>query len=328
MDHFTAHRLRFQCRAIDIVELNEHKGSAIRGAFFRALMAAFCLSPLKAAGQPLPLCAECPFLHTCPVAFLVSTMNPESDYGVTVPRPYTVQPPLGSQTRYEPGEPLAFGLTLYARAMNLFPYVILAARRFEQDGIGRKVAENRHRRGRLAVQAIWAENPLTGERQPVLRQGETLVSVPNLPICDAHIRQESARRAGGGARLVVEFRTPTRLVAQKELVKKPLFKPLFQRLLERLEALCREFTAAPLQADFRELVRRAEGVRLVDDGTHWVELRSYSTRLQRATPIGGFVGHAVYECADWSPFLPYLLWAQFTHVGKDAVKGNGWLVVH
>jgi hypothetical protein len=26
---------------------------------------------------------------------------------------------------------------------------------------------------------------------------------------------------------------------------------------------------------------------------------------------------------DWSPFLPYLIWGQFTHVGKDATKGNG-----
>jgi len=70
----------------------------------------------------------------------------------------------------------------------------------------------------------------------------------------------------------------------------------------------------------------ARAVRLVEDGTRWVELESYSTRQRRATPISGFVGRAVYE-GDLGPFLPWLVWGQFVHVGKDAVKGNGWYVV-
>ena len=37
MEHFTAHRLRFECEVITPLRLNEHTGSAIRGAFFHAL---------------------------------------------------------------------------------------------------------------------------------------------------------------------------------------------------------------------------------------------------------------------------------------------------
>ena len=65
----------------------------------------------------------------------------------------------------------------------------------------------------------------------------------------------------------------------------------------------------------------------VRDDTRWVELRSYSTRQRRATPIGGLMGRITLACDDWRPFLPWLLWGQFTHVGKDAVKGNGWYVI-
>jgi hypothetical protein len=62
------------------------------------------------------------------------------------------------------------------------------------------------------------------------------------------------------------------------------------------------------------------------DRTHWVHLESYSTRQRRATPIGGLVGAAVYE-GDLAPFRPWLVWGQFTHVGKNAVKGDGWMRV-
>jgi len=67
---------------------------------------------------------------------------------------------------------------------------------------------------------------------------------------------------------------------------------------------------------------KAEAMRVVRDETRWVELESYSTRLGRATPIGGLVGRVTFE-GDLAPFWSWLMWGQFTHVGKDAVKGNG-----
>jgi hypothetical protein len=72
------------------------------------------------------------------------------------------------------------------------------------------------------------------------------------------------------------------------------------------------------------LVRSAAAVRTVAEETRWVELRSYSTRQRRATPIGGLVGSVAFSTDDWRPYLPWLVWGQFTHVGKDAVKGDGW----
>jgi len=131
MHAFTAHRLRFVTEVRTPVELNEHQGSAIRGALYHALLDRFCTN------REAPECALCPLAAACPVAFLVSTMRPESDRGRDIPRPFTVQPPLPGSGhpvegedrlffRYEAGEPLEFGLTLYARAMQLFPYVVLA----------------------------------------------------------------------------------------------------------------------------------------------------------------------------------------------------------
>ncbi len=327
MEHFTAHRLRFECKVVTPLRLNEHTGSAIRGAFFHALWNQFCMN------HDAPGCPACPLVATCPVAFLVSTLDPKSDRGANVPRPYTVQPPLvplpqaplprgeGSRakTDYAPGETLTFGLTMYARALNLFPYVVLAVQRLENGGLGKRVPENGGRRGQFRVRRVWAENPLTGECREVLRQGETMVQVPDVPITNNQI---SNFKLSNG-HVTLELLTPLRLVDNTKLVQQIAFRPLIQRLHGRLKQLTAEYSDTPLDFDLRQVMAQAEAVRVARDETCWVELESYSTRLGRSTPLGGLTGRVTFE-GDLTPFWNWLVWGQFTHVGKDAVKGNGW----
>ncbi len=333
MHHFTAHRLRFVAEVQSTVELNEHQGSAIRGALFHALRNRFC------GNREVEECAACLLVATCPVAFLVSTLDPQSDRGRDIPRPFTIQPPLpGSGQpreqgdrlffRYEAGESLEFGLTLYAQALQLFPYVVLAVNEFERGGIGRKTRQEdgRWRRGRLAVREIRAENPLTGERQPVLHAGDKMVQVPDIPITHQQITDYVLRITHHVPRLTLHFLTPTRIVERGHLLKPETFhfRPLFQRLMERLEALSRAFCDTPLVFDDpKGLIAAADRVRVVENHLHWEEVRSYSTRRRAESPISGIIGRVVLEADDWSPFLPWLIWGQFTQVGKDAVKGNG-----
>lgn len=124
----------------------------------------------------------------------------------------------------------------------------------------------------------------------------------------------------------LRFLTPTRLVEGGQLVKPHQFrfKPLFQRLLDRLEALSRDFSDTKLSVDFPGLVAASERVRVVDNWLWWEELRSYSTRRRSDSPTSGLRGTVFLETDDWSPFLVWLVWGQFTQVGKDATKGNGW----
>jgi hypothetical protein len=337
MHNFTAHRLTFVTEAQSLVELNEHQGAAIRGSLFHALRNRFC------ANREAPECAVCPIVATCPVAFLVSTLDPNSDRGRDIPRPFTVQPPLPGQGgrpaslpdgrrvfRYAPGDRFTFGLTLYAQALQLLPYVILTVHEFERGGIGRRTrqTDGRWRRGTVAVREVWAENPLTGERQPVMRADERLVQVPNVPIThDQVLAHDGWRMANDhGGRVRIHFLTPTRLIYRKRLLKPETFsfQVFFQRLMDRLEAISRAFSDTPLVFDDpKGLIADAGRVQVVENRLRWEELASYSTRQRRATPIGGLLGDAVLEAEDWSPFWPWLVWGQFTQVGKDVVKGNG-----
>ncbi|MEA3338741.1 MAG: CRISPR system precrRNA processing endoribonuclease RAMP protein Cas6 [Chloroflexota bacterium] len=336
MQNFTAHRLRFITEVQSTIELNEHQGSAIRGALFHAMRRRFC------GNREADGCAACPLVAACPVATLVSTLKPGSVRGRDVPRPFTVQPPLPGEGghpveddrgrlffHYRPGERFEFGLTLYAQALQLFPYVVLTTKTFEDEGIGRRVKRDggHWRRGTLTIQEVWAENPLTGERQPVIESGGDVVQVPDTPITHEQVCEWANGRMNEwmNGRMAIRFLTPTRIIEHGRLVKPHTFrfKPLFQRLLDRLESLSRDFSDTRLEVDFSALVKAAEDVRVVDNRLRWEELRSYSTRQRRDTPTSGLLGTVVLETDDWSPFLCWLAWGQFAHVGKDAVKGNG-----
>jgi hypothetical protein len=318
MDNFTAHQLHFTCEVQTPILLNEHQGSAIRGALFHALRNQFCFN------KKAKTCGECAVWATCPICFLVATRNPQSRRGADVPRPYIIEAPLDGKTRYQPGEILEFGLTMFAQALNFFPYVVLVSKALEQGGLGKKLRreDGDWRRGTFAIREIAALNRLTGERQPVLRTGDTMVSVPDVPVTNEQVQVLAAQLPRD--RITLIFKTPTRIIERGKLEHVPTFRPLIQRLHRRLRDLTREFTDTPWEFDFRQVMAQAEAVQVAEDQTRWVELDSYSWRRRTSTPMGGFVGQVTFEGA-LEPFLPWLVWGEVVHVGKDAVKGNGWM---
>ncbi len=361
MINLTAHHLRFTLKAETTIELNEQPGSALRGMLFNSLRGprhnpalGFCTQ------RHLKTCAECPLLAVCPVASLVATMNPQADRGRDVPRPYAIVPPSSGKTRYEAGERLSFGLTLFGNALNLFPYIVMALRQAGPGGLGKRLprpeAKERHRRGRFAVQSAQAINLLTGEVQDILEPDNTVVQRPDLPVTQAQIEEMSRRLLNlelnnsanghhptstyqGGAiegplEITLHFKTPTRIIDQQQLLKEPHFSPIFHRLLDRLILLDREYSGEvsanpPETLDKDRLLGLSDQVVLVKNEIRWLEVWSYSARQQKQTPISGFVGQAGY-CATrqvWAQLLPYLLWGSVIHVGKNAVKGDGVIEV-
>jgi hypothetical protein len=357
MTNLTAHHLRFTITAETPIELNEHQGSALRGMLFNALRGprnnpalGFCTQ------RHLNACAECALVAACPVASLVATMNPNAERGRDVPRPYAIVPPQQSRAHYEPGEQLSFGLTLFGQALNLFPYVVMALHQAGPGGLGKRIprpeANGRYLRGSFALQSAKAINLLTGEVQDILQPNSTMVQRPELPVMHSqvielsqtllnpegrssanghshHTTYQRLKQADSGD-LTLHFKTPTRIVSQKKLLKEPSFTPIFHRLLDRLLALSREFGDKPPSngdefPDKNSLLALADQVKLVDNQTKWQEVWSYSGRQQKNTPTSGLVGQATYHASGetWAILLPYLLWGSVIHIGKNAVKGDG-----
>jgi hypothetical protein len=315
----TTHHLAFTATALTPVALGEQSGSALRGAIAGALLGRFC------ANKAAPACDGCPLMGVCPVASLLAPMRDEGQKGSEQhPRPYVVRPPRDGAHTYAPGESLHFGLALFGTAAALFPYVVMAAGELEREGLGVRLPQIGGKRGTLRLSEIAAVNPLTGERQPLYVADTGQVRQPGLPV-DAAVVQAYAATLPVD-RLTLAFHTPLRLIEQDRLLKRIALRPLIQRLMRRLDDLSITYGDGPLGLDFRALLEVAEGIQVVEDRTRWVDVVSSSSRQQRRTPIGGLVGTASFA-GDLAPLRELLAWGSLVHVGKNAVKGDGWYSV-
>ncbi|MDW8147555.1 MAG: CRISPR system precrRNA processing endoribonuclease RAMP protein Cas6 [Roseiflexaceae bacterium] len=315
---FLIHHLLLTFTAATPLELDNNAGAAVRGAIVNALLGRFC------ANKEAPTCADCLLLNVCPVAALVAPMRDASEPGGEQrPRPYVIRPP--QPRRYAPGETLTFGLGLFGRAAELFPYVVMAAQGIEPQGLGRRLQENNGRRGGVRLLAIDAINPLTGAKQPLFRAGQCQVQAPGIPIGPAEVAAFAATLPDD--RLTIRFLTPMRLIDDGRLVKRPALRPLIQRLGIRLTDLSAAYGDGPLPAaDARAFLPLAERAVLERDNTRWIDIVSHSRRTGERTPIGGIVGDAVFT-GDLGPLRELLVWGSLVHVGKNAVKGDGWYTV-
>lgn len=249
----------------------------------------------------------------CPACWLLAA---EADPG-QVRRAYSLVGPIAPLDLLQTGDSFPFVITLFGEGERFLPYFILAASAMGDIGIGPG-------RGRFEVQAIWSENPFTGESIALLERGEKVVrpAVKKITWEDAE-RLAQAQPACGDLR--IHFLSPTRLIAEEALIKAPDFGVFFRRLVERIDELSRQYNQGVRRSaeEITAIYRLADQVRLVHQDTRWIELWGPSSRRGQRTPMGGFIGSACYRSKHWEILLPWLLFGQGVQAGKLTAKGNG-----
>jgi len=175
-----AHRLGFVCETQSVIKLITWPGPSVRGALFHALRADFCLRfhPSNTSGS----------VPACPICALMATTDEANERGVEVPRPFTIEPPRSPSSIYMPGQIFEFGITLFGRDVELFPFVNSAVQRMGQVGLGLE-----HPRGRFRLQESYADNSVTGYRHRLTTADEACVIMPDLPIAHAAVLERAAR---------------------------------------------------------------------------------------------------------------------------------------
>lgn len=321
MGNLVTHHLLFTTQVVTPLLLDEQSGSALRGNLFQAVWERFCTN--KAAA----ICADCPLHTTCAVSALVAPLREEHVRGRDIPRPYIILPPLSEARRYELGETLQFGITLFGSIIQLLPYLMLSIGMLEAAGLGQRLAENHGQRGRFRIMTVENHNPLSSERRTLYTKGQQLFQVPTVAVTEDDIRQRATQLPDDCVTLT--FLTPTRIVERQHLLYRAAFAPLIHRLLERLMALEKAYgegTSMTME-ELWALVKQAEEIKCVEDYTRWADVKSYSNRQKRLTPIGGLVGQATFT-GNLAPFLKYLIWGELIHIGKSCVKGDGWYTIN
>lgn len=313
MDGLTVQHLRFRVQPTESILFGSQPGSALRGALYQVLSDNFCSEP---NGPITPG-------HTarCPVCWMLAAEDARDERGRNIPRPLTIEPP--ELTTYHRGNEFSFGMSLIGEAQNLLPYLARAVQKMGSTGVGRG-------RGCFKLVGIDEYNPLLDTERVLLE--ENIVKKPTLQVTASTIEQTACGLSSSS--VVLDFISPIRLISNGNLVKTPDPVVFVQRLIERCERIAKHYAEdarsddTDWQAVFTELTLVAEQLMIGADYTMWQEGWSGSKRQQRWLPIGGIVGRVRWD-GNVEPLLPWLLWGQSLHVGKNAIKGNGWYrIVH
>jgi len=120
----------------------------------------------------------------------------------------------------------------------------------------------------------------------------------------------------------VRFVTPAEIKGGADLFEPPDFDILLARARDRVATLCSLYGAGPLGIDFKTLGERAARVRMIRSSSRRVRAERRSSKTGQVHPIGGFTGEVEYE-GCLGEFLPYLLAARWTGVGRQTTWGKG-----
>ena len=319
----TVHYLEVSAEAVTPLALDAYCGSALRGAFFRAIWGRFCTN------RESPTCDVCPLVIACPVASLVAPLRDEAPRGRDVPRPYILTPPYKEQNRYEKGETFTFSFALIGNAAKLYPYVIRSFQEMERNNLGHPLPELQGKRGRFLVRHIDSHNPLTGERYILWKQGSTRPGKLLFGVTPTDVATRAKELPTD--RLTIHFLSPTRLIQEESVLRRPDFCTLALRMAQRFEQIQQEYgneeegeeNSTTLGRNwYLDTKAQASTIRSELDETHWVDIQSYSTRQRQRMPIGGFVGRASFV-GNMTHLRELLVWGEVLHVGKNIVKGGG-----
>ncbi len=297
-------RYRVAFEAVEPLDLPEYLGSTLRGAFGRAFRQLCC------PGRPNE---ACPIPEACPYHLVFETAPPPDAEALRthdeIPRPFVIAPPPSAASAYPPGASVVFDLSLVARAREFLPHFVVTFREVDRIGRGRRA---------IALRRIEATQPISGAQALVYAAEDSLVRAHDLGVTLADCAVVPCPTDG----VRVRFLTQTRLTHEGRMARRPEFHILFRRLLGRLSSLARFHGDGPLDVDFRGLIAAAQEIRLVADETRWTAWTRYSARQDRRMEWTGLVGAATYD-GDLAPFWPYLVFGQWTHVGKGATFGLG-----
>ena len=299
MNKFQCMRLSIVAEAEEMTRLPGYPGGTLRGAFGYALRECVCLVKQKN-------CRNCVIRNECVYSYIFET-PPPGDAEILrkypfVPHPFVLEVPLRPKEIYKPGEEMKFGMALIGdRAVAYLPHVVAALAEMGRKGIGKG-------RGRFGVKQIFSRTA----------QGNPVETINMLSFEDA----ESLAGTCPPDRLTLEFLTPVRIRYKRALCDDLQFHVLIRNLLRRISGLLYFHCDQHLELPVREMIRRAESVRVVRNQTRWHDWSRYSGRQKRRVKMGGVVGSMTYE-GDIREFLPLLVLGSWVNLGKGTSLGLG-----
>ncbi len=300
-------RYNFICRFESAAELPFYKGSTFRGVFGRALKKVVCALKQKECNACL-LNATCIYSGIFENQAFTNKKNPRM---AAPPRPFVIEPPLTTQTRFPEGSAFEFSLVLMGRATQYLPYFIYAFEQMGVIGIGKKI---NHRRGRFLLEQVRNHDQViySSKDQKLTQSGK----VQNLDISLSQDHPDKDLCLG------VTLETPLRLKFNNRLHADLPFHLLVRAMLRRISSLMDAYGSGEPPLDYPGLVKKAGAVETIEQNLSWFDWQRYSFRQDQKMLMGGMTGSVTYQGAI-KEYLPLVEFCEKVHLGKQTVFGLG-----
>lgn len=301
----------FELKALNSLHLAAFSGPAFRGGFGAVLRQLTCVTGL-------PDCASCPVFRDCPFTDLFNCPPPADDAyfkkEANVPRPFVIEAPATREVSH--GEHVQFKVVLSGRTAMHLPYVVLAYRQLGLVGFGKG-------RGRYRLISVKCVDPLNQRLPAQIFDGAEQRLYPSNSFSTSLEAVKKHYGAVDARKLIVHFRSPTHLKTRGRAPQEPPeFEHLVRAVLRRHSDLAALYGEGRPDMDYRALVDKARDVKLAASNLRYFRQRGYSHRKGEETPTEGITGSVTYE-GELAPFMPYLIFGQWLHVGKQATFGMG-----
>lgn len=164
-------RLEITMRAAEPVRLPPFLGSTLRGALASAARRVACALRSEE-------CPGCLLRERCAYSYLFETFRPAGSERLRghdrVPHPLVLEVPHDHREGFEEGDELVFGVTLFGRAAEHLPYLVVGLDEMARRGIGT-------RRARFELVRVTTR-PLAGDAVQLYVPGEPLGKAPAEPL--------------------------------------------------------------------------------------------------------------------------------------------------
>lgn len=309
LDKIYLSRYKFTLLPEHELHLPQYLGSTLRGGFGSVFRKIVCCYRDR-------ICNECLLKSKCIYSYIFETSPPEGSEKLrnieSIPRPYIIDPPAFDSTAvYSPERPLRFYLNLIGKAVEYFPYFIVAFQELGKVGIGRK-------KEKFIIQEVEIQDIATGNLEQIYFPNGTVLNKRYIFSLEDALKQINTKDYTA---IKIDFLSPVRLKAGS-YQHIPVFRHFFGSLLRRLSSLSYFHCDTELKISYANILTQAEHIELFDNHTHWKDWERYSSRQQTKMKFGGLMGSTGYE-GNLTPFMPYLNFGQWIHVGKNATFGLG-----
>ena len=311
-------RLQFNFTVLTAGTLPVYKGDMLRRALLWHLGTMWCRQPHR--------CREgCEHPRECLLGQLITppadptwTQRLQRMMGTVPPPAYVLWDHQDRRREYHPGDSFSVELTLIGdsaiRQQPAFSAALLVA---GEEGLG-------HARIQAQLTQVVALTGASGTPHPLwVNDVWQATALDDVLLSYADGQAHYATCSQPTRHLHLRFVSPTKIKQQGRVLRGPHFPALARAVVRRLRILSQVHGAGEWpHEEWGPLLDLADTVKLEHCETTWIPTQRRSRR--GVMPLDGFTGEAWYAAEqDLRPLLPALWLAQWLHIGKNAVWGNG-----